>query len=84
MNYQKALSILGFNSKPTPEELKKRYRSLSSKYHPDIAGNEYEDKFKEIVEANRFLKENDAPVSLFNGKSVFTHQTIFSILHVAR
>lgn len=48
--------ILGVDKNATEEELKKAYRTLSKKYHPDLnADPEAEKKFKEINEANQIL-----------------------------
>lgn len=41
--------VLGVSKNVTDEELKKQYRNLSKKYHPDKGGDE--EKFKEISEA---------------------------------
>ena len=48
--------ILGVNKKATDKEIKKAYRTLSKKYHPDKAGGD-EDKFKEISEAYNTLSD---------------------------
>lgn len=49
--------VLGISNLATPEEIKKAYRSLAKKYHPDTnAGDrEAEIKFKEITEAYEIL-----------------------------
>jgi len=51
----KAFALFGFSidGRPTPEEVKERYRELAKKYHPDKGGDE--DKMKEIIEAYELL-----------------------------
>ncbi len=48
---------LGVGEKATAEELKKAYRKLAKKYHPDVTGGDKakEAKFKEITEAYETL-----------------------------
>ncbi|WP_375723251.1 DnaJ domain-containing protein [Arcobacter sp. KX21116] len=36
---QKAKDFFGFTSEPTREEIKKKYKELAKKYHPDINNN---------------------------------------------
>ncbi len=49
--------VLGIEKTATPDEIKKAYRKLARKYHPDInpGDKEAEIKFKEINEANEVL-----------------------------
>lgn len=52
-------SILEVDRKATPDEIKKAYRRLARKYHPDVNPNdtEAERKFKQINEANEVLSD---------------------------
>ncbi len=50
--------ILGVDRDASQEEIKKAYRKLSKKYHPDISDEENaEERFKEITEAYEVLSD---------------------------
>lgn len=57
MDYKDYYNVLGVSKTATADEIKKAYRKLAVKFHPDKnKGNkEAEDKFKEINEANEVL-----------------------------
>ena len=52
-------NILGVSEDCTLQELKSAYRKLARKWHPDIAGNTYITKFKEINEAYEILSNKE-------------------------
>ncbi|WP_018247800.1 molecular chaperone DnaJ [Orenia marismortui] len=52
--------ILGVDKNADKKEIKRAYRKLSRKYHPDVSKEENaEDKFKEITEAYEVLSDDD-------------------------
>lgn len=57
MDYKDYYKILGVSKTASQKEIKKAYRKLAAKYHPDKNPNnkEAEEKFKEINEANEVL-----------------------------
>jgi curved DNA-binding protein len=57
MEYKDYYKVLGVSKKATQDEIKKAYRKLAIKYHPDKTHGDKakEEKFKEISEANEVL-----------------------------
>ncbi len=57
MDFKDYYKILGLDKTATTDEIKKSYRKLAVKYHPDKNPNDKaaEEKFKEINEANEVL-----------------------------
>src|SRR5215468_8276818 len=51
--------VLGVAETSSPDEIKKAYRKLAKKYHPDVTGGDKAkaEKFKELTEANETLSD---------------------------
>lgn len=58
MEYKDYYEILGLKKEASQDEIKRAYRSLARKYHPDVSKEDAaESKFKEIGEACEVLKD---------------------------
>jgi curved DNA-binding protein len=59
MDYKDYYKLLGVDRKASQDEIKKEYRKLAMKYHPDRNkdNKQAEEKFKEINEANEVLSD---------------------------
>jgi curved DNA-binding protein len=58
MEFKDYYKILGVTDTASPEEIKKSYRKLARKFHPDVSKEaKAEDKFKELGEAYEVLKD---------------------------
>lgn len=74
MKLSEAYSILELSSNASPEEAKKKYRSLTKKYHPDLNKEpDAEDKFKKINEAYECVKSGKGNEPEYN--SSHNHQS---------
>ncbi|MFC4634608.1 DnaJ C-terminal domain-containing protein [Dokdonia ponticola] len=61
MNYKDYYKILGVTKDASLKDIKKAYRKLAARYHPDKNpdNKEAEEKFKEINEANEVLSDKE-------------------------
>jgi len=58
MEYKDYYKILGLDRSANPDQIKKAYRKLARKYHPDVSKEpNAEEKFKEVQEAYEVLKD---------------------------
>lgn len=58
MKYKDYYKIMGVDRKASAEEIKKAYRRLARKYHPDVSKEKNaEERFKEVAEAYETLKD---------------------------
>jgi curved DNA-binding protein len=60
MKYKDYYAILGLERGASAEDVKKAYRKLARKYHPDVSKDPAgEEKFKDVAEAYQTLKDDD-------------------------
>jgi DnaJ-class molecular chaperone len=50
---QQALAVLGLPPTATPQQIKRRYRALAKRYHPDRGGDQRQ--MQKIIAAYEFL-----------------------------
>ena len=57
---KEAMDVMDLSYPLTKEKIKRQFRILVKKYHPDAAGKETEEQFKSIAQAYELLKKNYA------------------------
>ncbi|TYQ12798.1 UNVERIFIED_CONTAM: curved DNA-binding protein [Acetivibrio alkalicellulosi] len=76
MEYKDYYSVLGVDKNASQEDIKKTYRKLAKKYHPDINKNDKdsEKKFKDVNEAYEVLGDEEKRKKYDNFGSEFDFQ----------
>lgn len=60
MEFKDYYAVLGVDRQASAEDIKRAYRKLARKYHPDVSkASDAEDRFKEVGEAYEVLKDPD-------------------------
>src|SRR6185503_10815569 len=60
MKYKDYYAILGVDKKAGADEIKKAYRKLARKYHPDVSKEkDAKEKFQDVSEAYETLKDTE-------------------------
>ncbi|MGL9717635.1 MAG: DnaJ domain-containing protein [Wolbachia sp.] len=67
MNREEALKILGLNASPSEQEIKKAYRKLVLKFHPDKNSDKEQEEFKKAEEK---FKQLQAAYKLLEGTGI--------------
>ncbi|MBB6462393.1 J domain-containing protein [Flammeovirga kamogawensis] len=72
--------ILGVSQEADNSEIKKAYRKLSQKFHPDMNGGDkfFEDRFKEIQEAYEILSNSHKRAIYDEERKVKSNQSSYS------
>ena len=79
MEYKDYYKILGVSRDASQDELKKAYRKLARKYHPDVSKEpNAETKFKEVGEAYEALKDPEKRAQYDQFGSSFQHGQSFT------
>ena len=79
MEYKDYYKILGVSRDVTQDELKKAYRKLARKYHPDVSKEaNAEAKFKEVGEAYEALKDPEKRAQYDQFGSSYQHGQSFN------
>lgn len=59
------MAVMGLEPGFTPTELKRRYKALVKRYHPDLHGGDKrtEDQLRAVIEAYRYLRDSGPAAS---------------------
>lgn len=73
MTVNEALKVMGLSRGCSSEEVKRTFRQLAKKYHPDLVGEQYRNQFMRVNEAYTVLNEKGT-----NEGCKLTHTSIFN------
>ena len=60
MEFKDYYEVMGVAREATQDEVKRAYRKLARKYHPDVSKeSDAEERFKEVGEAYEVLKDTE-------------------------
>lgn len=94
--YKDPYKVLNVPRNATPEQIKKAYRMMSRKYHPDAHvgkddAKEAEEKFKEVQEAYERIQSNrfssyggDNSYRYYQGSGAVELQSVVNLIHNGR
>lgn len=68
--------VLGVNPLSSMDEIKRKYRELCKRYHPDLVSGDA-DKFEEVSKAYDYLKKYHGVGS--KGRGVWKHKSVFTV-----
>jgi curved DNA-binding protein len=64
VDFKDYYAIMGVSRDATQDEIKRSYRKLARKYHPDVSDDpQAEERFKEVGEAYEVLKDPEKRVA---------------------
>lgn len=70
------MQLLNLSNGFTEADLKRAYRKMSKKYHPDIAGQSGKDLFIQVSNAFELLSNP----RVIQPKTLYTHGSIFKVV----
>lgn len=76
MTREQAIQLLGLSTNFTQDDLKKAYREMVKRYHPDVTEGNTVEVFKRIRSAYEILSASGT----VGGSNLLTHKSIFDVV----